>query len=856
MTPTQAACEEVSRFAQLKFQYLFTDLGLTRGCLSKGDLLAGAQSSLDQLPGSVQRHLRDCGKCAHTYLAYRASHLSTMLPESWGVNLAVNVAETHVCLDDAPLFLRLNLETRQVDTSADPSDFISSPLYILMALVVDVATDVFSLSVQDVPTSIRAVGITTPRVNQSIIRDQQSDSFEFASSLVGFCATESSDAAPAVLTDWLSTGQVRIVFSADAASPQRVQALLAQAGAIERDYDYQLPTGLHTDTHINIGKLCRTESALQRIAGAFSDLLKDSTFNRIVTNGWAMATIARRLFQRRYQNLSNGASEVIICEGYHSPTLIGDLSPKDRVLILTDVVITGGLIERLRLLIESSNAEVVAIAALARPTAGEPISHDLRVLCSIPMKIRDHRDESRQGVQKELRVFNPVSGAMTRRAPSPRSPTEFLEYDEHARQFWEFVNRTGAYQHHHREGNTHYIAYVDTKTLLSFPDIATELASRLRDKILWQAKVPEILLVVSRARSRTFAKALLTSFRDHCADGANLSIIVATCRHPKGKASSSIEWQIPLQHRQSFRGARVLIVDAAAGHGTTIDQLSQAVSGLEPATVGAAVLLSRLTEGCEDAFNARLSGGFHSLFRLPIRPIIIRGRHQHLCPVCRRKAALRSVGEKSGVQAVQRWAEHVTQRRRHPVSNPVKGPVRETQLALFKLGDEFLSSCRESVASGVTLHALNAAMTNGMAPLSLPELLNERIPSQNRAAMVQNLPQAALEWSGDSLAHDLILFLQKKASANIWRASAEALARHGSTAWVQYMSAFVEKARLKKARISPGFWSHVACSAYLTAATNPEAKDTVRRQFEELLDASHGTAFVEGLQRVLSTIGN
>lgn len=856
MTPSHAACQQISdRFAELRVQYLFTDLGYTDKCLTQKELVAAAQSPLEQLAAATQHHLQKCSRCAHTFLSFRASHLSALLPDTWEVALQVNDRQTRACLQDGPLFLRVNLETRQVDSFADASDFTSSPLHILIVLVVDAATDVISLSVQDAPTFIRALGISTPRSSRTIVSDEEPNAFEFVSLLTEFCATEDSSKAAALLDEWISTGQLRIVFSADASSPQRVYSLLNQAGAIERDFDYQLPTGLHTDTHINISKLCRTESTLQGIATAFDVLLKDSTFDTIVTNGWAMAAIARRLLIRRYQGLPGASGQVVICEGYHSPSPIGDLSPGNRVLIMTDVTITGGLIKRLRPVVESSGAKVAAIACLARATTGSELPAGVRALCSIPMTLRDPWVESTVSAHKELRVFNPVSGAMTRRAPSPRSPSEFLEYDEQARQFWEFVDRTGAYQHHHREGDTHYIAFVDTKRLLASPDVASELASRLRDKILIQVKTPDVLVVVDRVRSRLFAQALFASFREHGAMGETPSLVIAVSSGRRKRKVSPLDWQIPLQHRRAFRGARVLIVDAAAGHGTTIDQLCQAVNALEPATIGAAVLLSRLTEGCEDAFNARLSGGFHSLFRLPIRPIIIRGNHRDLCPVCRRKAALKAVGEDSGVEAVRLWAEHVTRRRWHSVSSELRTPVRETQLSLFKLGDEFLRGCRESVASGVTLHALNAAMTNGMAPLSLPELLNERIPSQNRAAMVQNLPQAALEWSGDPLAHDLITFLEKRASANIWRATAEALARHGSVAWVQHISGFVEKAWLKKTRISPSFWNHVACSAYLTAAANPQEKHTVRKRFEELLSSAQGTPFVEGLQRVLDTIG-
>ena len=67
----------------------------------------------------------------------------------------------------------------------------------------------------------------------------------------------------------------------------------------------------------------------------------------------------------------------------------------------------------------------------------------------------------------------------------------------------------------------------------------------------------------------------------------------------------------------------------------------------------------------------------------------------------------------------------------------------------------FLDTCRPGIASGVTLHALNAARTNGMAPLRLPELMDRHIPPKNRAAMVENLPTGVVAWSEEFLVRDL-----------------------------------------------------------------------------------------------------
>ena len=51
--------------------------------------------------------------------------------------------------------------------------------------------------------------------------------------------------------------------------------LAGEAGAIERAYDYVLPSGLHSDTHVRVGKLCHSEERLKEVAGALHRLFSD-----------------------------------------------------------------------------------------------------------------------------------------------------------------------------------------------------------------------------------------------------------------------------------------------------------------------------------------------------------------------------------------------------------------------------------------------------------------------------------------------------------------------------------------------------------------------------------------------------
>src|SRR5438309_7648659 len=71
--------------------------------------------------------------------------------------------------------------------------------------------------------------------------------------------------------------------------------ILRDAEAIETQCDYVLPNGLHSDTHINLGRICRSESTLAPIVRVLDEMLTGRNFDTLVSTSWALATIARRL---------------------------------------------------------------------------------------------------------------------------------------------------------------------------------------------------------------------------------------------------------------------------------------------------------------------------------------------------------------------------------------------------------------------------------------------------------------------------------------------------------------------------------------------------------------------------------
>lgn len=852
-----------NRFTQLPLSlvssaFLLTEVGASERCLSHVELRELALQMWDCQDQIVLDHLDYCPRCAHTFMVFRGLHAARTQSPNWSTAVAAEDAILSLRDRACQLFGHLSIE-QGVITWCQEEDWLRSPRHLRITLVLDSLADTVGLTLADTLTTFKSVALSTPNRVLSLEAIDDLEMFHSSTSLTAFTGRCDPEEAAQLFLDWLRGGDLTLDMEIEPAhgaytsATRSVLPLLREASTIEREFDYELPSGLHCDTHINVGKICRSEEHLHCIASALDALFADCHFDTILTNGWAMATIARRLSAIRSDGSSSVPIDTIMCEDYQKIVLASDIPPQRAVLILVDVNVTGNLVNRMREAADSVGATVVGIGALVQAlSTASKRPEGLRTLCSISMDIVNPEVVTCPRCEThEIRVFNPVSHCMTKRAPHPRSPSDFLVQNPDALEFWEFIDLARAYEHHHREEHAHYIAFVDTRKLLEHPDVGAILIERLRDRVLASNLVPDVFLIVNRPRARLLAQMLAKSFGQKCLP----KIIVA--RRPRRisrQETSMRPWNISDEDCDALSNRTVLVLDTAAGQGTTIDRLIQLTLAAHAAAISAAVLISRLPEGCEEAFSARLAGNFHCLHRLPIRPVVIRGSDPSICPICRRRAAIKQAGKASGVDAIEKWSLQLQYRgRRSADLSRVRAP-RQEQLHLFPSAQGFLENCCVAVASGVTLHALYASMTNGMAALSLPELFNNRIPSRNRTAMVENLPQGAIDWSGASLASDLRRFLERGTAPNVWRASAEALVRDGEDVWLHQLSTLLSRLQCGQKRISPTFWNYLSCTTYAAIAQNPELKQVVRNQLVQLVDSTDDAPETKGLQRVLQTI--
>lgn len=603
--------------------------------------------------------------------------------------------------------------------------------------------------------------------------------------------------------------------------------ILREAEAIETDYDYVLPNGLHSDTHINLGRICRSESTLAPIVHVLDEMLTGRKFDTLVSTSWALATIARRLVLRRSALPSQSVRHVTV-EGYDPPSILEAVPSGANVILLVDVVVTGSQIARVTDELKRQNAaSVKAIAIVDADYHGKRVPGPFEALCHVPINTAAPTQCSRWS-DRPRAEFNPVAGRMTQKKLKPRSPSEFLEQDSAARQFWEFVDKASAFEHHRIVGSRHYLGFIDTARLLRHRIIGPTIVENLCRKIFERSGVPDTVLVPERAKALLLGKCLLEGFERYLGEG---DVRLVTVRQRSG--------HFTMKGAPDLSGQRVLVADMAAGHGDTLDELALLSSSGAISTAGV-VLLSRLSEACEEAFDQRLTAGFTKLYSMPVRPLTVRDRGRITCSVCLRRQDLKkAIGElpPGTVKEVAKKLVAAAPRYRRRTETPPAAERKAPQLSLYAQSP--LATYRPSVASGIALHALHAAMGDGMAPLSLPEIASHDISAPRRAALVADLPAGVLKWSGPSLVRELCEFLKRGIDRDVWLAVVELMSRSGSTAWTDSMGDAIINAQARGNWMDERFWARMILIVHRMMRNSPELSEQLRRPLENLVGACY-----------------
>jgi orotate phosphoribosyltransferase len=640
----------------------------------------------------------------------------------------------------------------------------------------------------------------------------------------------------------------RFTASTSAVNSTDVVKSLSSIGVFERGADYVLPSGLHAAAHVNLGIACGHPAMVRELAERVKEKLGENSYDAIVSTGWPVAMIAREVVRLRPMT---AAGVVRHCEYEGVQALpVAPVSEGSRVVILTDVIVTGQLVKRVAEVVEAGGASVAGVVAIVDGRDARPGSEDLKfkAICQYDVQAVAQESCPRCG-HLERREFNPVASCMTSKKREPRSPNEFLDENREAADFWKQVDMARAYEHHRLEGHTHYISFIDTVRLLTHETIGPTIASKLIARIPKLIGAPDVLLFPAKARSRLLAGMLLRGIKRN---GRLWPPSLVAARQVEGR------FRLRPEDRQTLKDARVLLVDTGLSSGSTLEELHSLATRAGASLVAAVVIVSRVSENQEAAIANCFEGRFWRLYQLPIRPLSIPDALRHLCPVCSRRAEISEAASQSRFEPIVALSREICSRRSHrpSVTAAAKRPMnRDRQLDLVAQTEvPLLERCRRSTASGVILHSLYAARNDGMAPLRLPEICDNKIPAANRSAMLEYLGSSAWKWSRDSLLPDAKRLLDERDPDEIWAACAGLLNRGACHYWIEALQRRLEVSEFARHQQSKAIWNRLAFEVYWLLKKEPSSLSELSQRFEAMHRACLKTPVEAGIAPILEII--
>jgi len=149
-------------------------------------------------------------------------------------------------------------------------------------------------------------------------------------------------------------------------TPEEVLALFRESGALLEGH-FELSSGLHSDRYFQCAKLLEDPKRAERLAQALAatvpapvDLVVGPALGAVV---WAQE-MARALGTRAFFTERSGG-EMTLRRGF-------SVTPGERVLIVEDVITTGGSAREALIVIRDLGAEIVGVGTILNRSGGNP----------------------------------------------------------------------------------------------------------------------------------------------------------------------------------------------------------------------------------------------------------------------------------------------------------------------------------------------------------------------------------------------------------------------------------------------------------------------------------------------------
>jgi orotate phosphoribosyltransferase len=149
------------------------------------------------------------------------------------------------------------------------------------------------------------------------------------------------------------------------ATQQEVLEIFTRTRALLEGH-FVLRSGLHSSHYFQCAQVCQHMDAIERLAGLLAVKLQDCRFDTVLAPAMGGLVIGQELARQtksRYIFAEKENNRLVLRRGFQ-------FAPKERVLIVEDVVTRGGRVHECLDIVRQTGAAPVAIAMLVDRSAG------------------------------------------------------------------------------------------------------------------------------------------------------------------------------------------------------------------------------------------------------------------------------------------------------------------------------------------------------------------------------------------------------------------------------------------------------------------------------------------------------
>lgn len=162
-----------------------------------------------------------------------------------------------------------------------------------------------------------------------------------------------------------------------------VQRLLEETGAVKKGH-FQLSSGLHSNIYFQCAKLLEHPKNARRIGVELASMFSESDIDLVASpalGGIIIGYATAEALDVPFVFTERDSGAMVLRRGF-------EIEPEQKVLIVEDVITTGGSANEVTKLLEKIGANIVGIGAIVQ-RAEVSISHNLRTL--IKMETTAHK---------------------------------------------------------------------------------------------------------------------------------------------------------------------------------------------------------------------------------------------------------------------------------------------------------------------------------------------------------------------------------------------------------------------------------------------------------------------------------